>query len=441
MAAGKSCALQRLLSATPTPQTWKTVRGLIVDGEDIRWRGDSNETLLHLVPSCAQNSTYVDYLLPVVYQLADAGVDVGAVDIDGNTALHASALCDAGHRMATALTRVGVIADRRNGAGLTAADIAREHGHHSVVAVLNEAASGLWNAVMDADQATATRLIESLWFRIDLHRDGTTLPKAASTQRRIPDSLMRIVRERNGYVRLLHTALAGNVDEIRHQLQYFDCRAIARQLRDPRYRLDDGTITERPLLAQVLQLRLTDVARVLIEYASFDVNEMIVIDGGRRVPLFQWAVDLVVQTDITIFELILDRADVSLLVDPADFVYELWQRRYPALVFDRFAARELSLVSMRDSLGRTLRDRVLLDSLEYGATDVVKIGVLYVDEFVLNLVKTGKVSHLERLMMAGYENIDVIDRHGQSASQIAADAKVSSVVDFLGKLSQLQVSL
>jgi len=88
MAAENSCALQRLLSSTPTPQTWKTVHGLIVDGEDISWRGDSNETLLHLVPSCAQNSRYVNYLLPVVYQLADAGVDVDAVDVHGNTPLH-----------------------------------------------------------------------------------------------------------------------------------------------------------------------------------------------------------------------------------------------------------------------------------------------------------------------------------------------------------------
>jgi len=70
MAAGKSCALQRVLSSTPTPETWKTTHGLIADGEDVAWRGDSNETLLHLVPSCAQETSYVDYLLPVVYQLA-----------------------------------------------------------------------------------------------------------------------------------------------------------------------------------------------------------------------------------------------------------------------------------------------------------------------------------------------------------------------------------
>jgi len=375
--------------------------------------------------------------------------------------------------MATALTRVGVVADRRNEAGQTAADIALELGQHSVITVLKEAASGLWNAVMNSDQATSRRLIETLWFRIDLHRDGTSLLTTASKQRRIPDKLTKTITERNQYVRLMHSALAGNVDEIRQQLQYLDCRSVALQLRDTRYRLDDGTVTEWPLLAQVLQLRLIDVARVLIEYANFDVNEVIVVDGGRTVPLFQWAVDPVVETNIAIYELILERADVSLLVEPADFVYELWQRRHPvttssgndviwqrrhlvttssgndiiwqrrhpALLFDRFAARDLSLVSARDSHGRTLRDRVLLDSLEYGAADVVKISVQYVDEFVLNLIKTGKVSCLERLMMAGYENINVLDRYGKSASQIAADAKMSSVVDFLGKLPPFQVSL
>ena len=47
------------------------------------------------------------FLLPVVYQLADAGVDVCGVDVQGNTALHCAALhcaalCGAGPRMAGA---------------------------------------------------------------------------------------------------------------------------------------------------------------------------------------------------------------------------------------------------------------------------------------------------------------------------------------------------
>ena len=439
--AAKKChELHVLLSSTPTPQTRKTASELITAGEDIKWRGDSRETLLHLVPTCARSTSSVDYLIPVVYQLADAGIDVSAVDVDGNTALHVSVLCDSGHRMAIALSRIGVVADVRNNAGKTAADLALQLGQHSVVAVLNAAASGLWNAVIDGDQETARKLVESLWFSVDLRRDGTSLLTAARTEHRVPDNLIRTVNERSQYIRLMHAALSGNVDAVRLQLQYFDSRVLERQLRDHQYRLDDGTVTEWPLLAQVLQLRLTDVARVLIKQANFDVNAMILVDGGRKVPLFQWAVNLIVQIDVTIFELILERADVSLIVGPAEFIYELWERRYPALLFDRLAARDLSLVSLRDGQGRTLRDRVLLDSVQYGSIDVVKISVLYVDEFVLHLVKTGKVSSLERLVMAGYEHINVVDRQGRSAMQLAADAKLSSVVDFLEKLPQFQVS-
>ena len=153
-AADKCGELQVLLSSTPTAQAWKTARELLADGKDVKWRGLSNETLLHLVASCAEKSNHVDYLLPVVYQLADAGIDVGAVDAAGNTALHACALCGAGHRMALALARIGVVADLRNDAGQTAAEIAAQLGQQFVVTVLNDAASGLWNAVMDGDQAT-----------------------------------------------------------------------------------------------------------------------------------------------------------------------------------------------------------------------------------------------------------------------------------------------
>ena len=112
--AGKSTDLHVLLSSTPTPETRQRSFELIAGGEDIAWRGESNETLLHLVPSCARTSDHVEFLLPVVYQMADAGVDVAAVDVDGNTALHVCAMCVSGHRMAAALTRIGVVADCRN---------------------------------------------------------------------------------------------------------------------------------------------------------------------------------------------------------------------------------------------------------------------------------------------------------------------------------------
>jgi len=79
------------------------------------------------------------------------------------------------------------------------------------------------------------------------------------------------------------------------------------------------------------------------------------------------------------------------------------------------------------SQGRTLRDRVLLDSLKYGASDLVKTSVLLVDELVLNLVKTGKVSCLERLAMAGYEHINVVDRHGKSKMAAAAILNNSAI--------------
>lgn len=120
----------------------------------------------------------------------------------------------------------------------------------------------------------------------------------------------------------------------------------------------------------------------------------------------------------------------SLIVDAAEFVYELWRRRLPALVLDLLAARDLSLmardlspeardlslVTVRDSHGHTLRDRIFLDSFNYGATDVVKMSVLYVDEFVLNLVTTGKLSCLQRLAMAGYEHINGVGRSSVTAS-------------------------
>jgi len=204
------------------------------------------------------------------------------------------------------------------------------------------------------------------------------------------------------YVRLMHSSLSGDVDAVRRQLQNVDQRAAERQLRDRHYTLEDGTLTEWPLLAQVLQLGLTDVARVLIEDANFDVNASMVAEGVRRIPLFQWAVGVVAERDEATLRLVLDRADpvldradLSLLLGPTDFVYELWQRRLPALVFDLLAARDLSLVTLRDSRGRTLRDRILLDSFDYGATDVVRISVLFLQQMLAGTGNSiSEMSHL-----------------------------------------------
>ena len=143
---------------------------------------------------------------------------------------------------------------------------------------------------MQGDEITSRRLVESLWFRVDLRRDGMSLLAAATAEKRVSENLVRSIKERGQLVRLMHSALAGNVDLVRHHLQYVDCRAIQRQLRDRQYYLEDGTVADWPLLAQALQLGLTDVARVLVEQANFDVNVSMVVDGGRRVPLFQWAV-------------------------------------------------------------------------------------------------------------------------------------------------------
>jgi len=61
-AAGKSTSLHVLLSSTPTSETWKRSLELISRGDDVTWRGSSNESLLHLVASAARTSSHVHFL-------------------------------------------------------------------------------------------------------------------------------------------------------------------------------------------------------------------------------------------------------------------------------------------------------------------------------------------------------------------------------------------
>jgi len=98
----------------------------------------------------------------------------------------------------------------------------------------------------------------------DNRRDTISL-LAAAEDRIAGSSLVSSMRDRGQYTRLMHSALSGSVVAVRLHLQSVDRRTAEHLLRDRHHVLDDETVADWPLLALVLQLGLTDVARVLIE--------------------------------------------------------------------------------------------------------------------------------------------------------------------------------
>jgi len=87
----------------------------------------------------------------------------------------------------------------RNNAGQTAADVALALNQPTVVDVLRAAGSGLWNAVTRRDEVAVRRLVESLWFRVDLRRDGMSLLASATTT--TDHRLVTDLKQRAQYVR------------------------------------------------------------------------------------------------------------------------------------------------------------------------------------------------------------------------------------------------
>jgi len=541
MSSDQNARLFALIRQAPNHRTRIAVANLLAAGEDAKWRGDYGETYLHLLPSCAVLGSAnvgqdvvdrsptgieraVDYLLPVAYQLVAAGLNAAtAVDRYGNTPLHICVVTGAGHRMARALLRVGVEPGRSNCRGETAASLARdvfdrnsssskaEAVAKSVLDVLDEAGPGLWSAVMKGNETLARYLVQCR-YRVDLLRNGRTMI-AAARQNSVPVELLHDIDSGAASVRLAHAALADNVAAVREMISSAARRpelpAPNPDARDPGYRLDDGSpvlVREGgwPLIAEVVRLGLREVSLVLVQIGNVDINALLLVDGrGRPVPLFQWAIGQIIDNYAAINErlplaavnLMTPKADLSLIVDHADFVYGLYRRRGGVRrnsepghlrstcdepsggtvdeVLEAFAGRQVSLLSRRDVDSRTARDLIMLHAIYAGGalhqrygmsaendgdvdgttrketsrdrpTTGWKTAVRYVDAVVAEAVRRQSIDKLETLALDGYDyiNIDDVDDHPEARSmlQLARDERLTASIKFLEELPDLHVS-
>jgi hypothetical protein len=510
-----------LLQSPPTRHLRRMVADLLASGEDPLQRGDYGETYLHLLPACivlgaasetdvarslpsvVDFDTVVDHVLPVVYQMAAAGVDVmGGVDRDGNTPLHICVVTGAGHRLARALLRVGVDPQRANCRGETAISLASALLESDAAAtarlvlqVCDEAESGLWSAVVDRGNARLARRLIECWYRIDLLRHGHTMVSAARRSSSSSAELLQYVDSRAPTVRLAHAALAGDAATVREMLvvsaQRPELPAPDPDARDPGYRFDDASSLPPPgggwpLLAEVIRLGLINVAGVLVETGNADVNApLFTVHSVRPVPLFQWAIGkaLSYSADEDLEQLrsamkpFVVRANWSSIVEPAAFVYDVYRkRRLDAAVTSgnrrtdnetvstpggvdevlaAFVGRRLSLLTYRDADGRTARDLIMLDAISSGGTvndgnsqqgqtaTSWQTAAQFVDSIIVDAVRRQAVDKLEEMAIDGYDYV-IVDEVGsdgkiRSVLQMAQDDKLTASLEFLQRLTEFQV--
>lgn len=410
----------------PTENTWKTVQDEIKKNEDsARLTGESGETFFHLIAmQCHPKS--VDYLLPSIYQLAKAGVDVNLLDSFGNRALTLCLLNRAPYRIVDALIKIG--ADPQ-----VDWEVIGGTQDPLMATIIQQANPGLWNTAMSGDYAKVALLLDS-WFSVDLVCDGKSLLTAVA-ETGASDEILTLLRRRAPVIRLAHAALASDLKAMRMLLEDAEKDDVNTTVADKLF--DDGSVAAWPLLAEVIGLGHAEAAQILIE-AGADVNTAI-HTGNRaaRIPLFVWALTRGRKLDKTLLSLILDSADMSLVEKHSDFLYGLWTNDCSMSDLHEAFDRGLSL-SARNSDGYTIRELIFLETMEFGV-GLLKTSLQFVDQYVKNLALKEDIEALQKLADDGYEYVNPIDSAAQTTYEMTIQQQKSKSIDFYQRLPQFQV--
>lgn len=185
------------------------------DAVNTRHPAAERGTLLHAVVQVGTAQTE-QYLLPIIYQLSNAGVDVNAVDARGRTALELAidAECPA---IVAALIRVGVDPTERDYRQLIDERGGRRRGE--LLHAFDTLEPGLWAAVARGNVPTVLLLVNS-WCRVRISRTTTgrrqnagsiSLEQAAAGSRSANAAeIRRILTDLALTIELVHATMAGD---------------------------------------------------------------------------------------------------------------------------------------------------------------------------------------------------------------------------------------
>lgn len=174
-------------------------------GEDVTLV-DTNggSTYLHLLMTVAHPACEAA-VVPMIYMLSNAGVDVNAEDSSGHTALHHAIDKELVDCMA-ALVRVGVDPTTHD-----YPEVVRAVGSPfelEMADTLDKYAPGLWAAVAQNNTALVHMLLNS-WCRLSINKNGITLLQFAQGTNKSPE-LCALIEDCEVSLEFVHATLAGD---------------------------------------------------------------------------------------------------------------------------------------------------------------------------------------------------------------------------------------
>ena len=407
------------------PSTWEKVAELIAQGEDVKLRGSYQENYLHVLASPRPEGQHV-FVLPIIYQLSEAGIDFNSVDREGNTPLHICSLNDVHHALVLAMIRCGADPCQLNKEDQDALDLCGVENTRSVLEFMDP---GLWRAVGEAD-ALKTQLLLECCCKVTLKRDSKKLLAVAGEGK--DPAIKQTLQKSKEQMKFIHACLSGGADTVKEMLQKdVDVNAV-----DPHRLREDGMRIPWPLFAEVLESNLISVAKLLVK--KVDPNVMLDVSYGNPQPLFMWVIDATREPlPDSILKPLFKKADVKKVPRLCDLLYKLWSRDVDQALINILFPDGMPIAS-RDQNGYTLRELIFLESID--DEEKHKENLYFVDKLVIEWAKEGRKDKLEELAYRGYEYIHVSNRKGKSVASLAKKQEQKVIVKYLKKLPQIQVN-
>ncbi|XP_013406684.1 ankyrin-1 [Lingula anatina] len=397
----------------------------------------NGEGYLHLVAILEGENKKVKgvpSLVPVVYALANGGIEVDGQDNRGNTALHTAVMCDAGGALVNALFKVGVDPTITNKEGNTAGDYVPDDESSTLYATFEMLFPGLWKAVEDGEADKVEELLD-YWCKIDQVKFRKSILEMAREKEneRIVECLEKAGRTNE----MVHSALGGDSAKVKNLLK--DGDKVNMDTVDESYMDENGHVVPMPLLGVVGLYGLNDVVKVLVRKGA-DVNSRVLNPTtGEKQPLFYYVMKRSKTVNVD-FVRTLEKADLSLITDDKhDILWRAFDRGYPLEVMEYLNDNDFSLFEYSRQ-GHTLRQKIMIRSIGL-PEDEQRKNLLFVDEHILGYAANGNLERLKGLALDGYYDLNVENHKGKKAASLARKKGHDEVANFLEELDDFQVKV
>lgn len=404
---------------------------LIKNGENINALHKSGGGFLHYVALKYNGYKDAPWLIPVVFQLSNYGIDCNLRDREGNTALHIACRKPNTYQLVEALIQIGVDQTIPNTAGEEVGDTTTDPLSKTVLKLFYP---GLWVAIEKGhSEETILRLIAS-WVKLDDHRKGKSLLNMA--QLLLAEHVMNTIDANIANNDFVHCAMSKDKQKLKKAIKK---RGVDVNTRNAAFYDLEGTIVPLPILGCLALLYEITPMKMLIKHGA-DVNITVDESAADPEPLYYYVLKNCFACDAAydMLEVLFEKADIS-LVQPfaVDIVNSVYEKALPLTMIKNLMDKGLDMFT-RDENGYSLRDRIFL-KYHRASKEIMREKLAFVDELLINIAIGGDKDLLLGLALDSYDFDVTEDRKGRSLLQVVVKKEDGALSQFVEGLPKIQV--